>query len=45
LLRRAFPNYVLTTEEIGQAMLIVTRRGYPKHILEIRDIRAVLQTS
>ena len=45
LLRRAFPDYVLTTEEIGQAMLIVTRRGYPKHILEIRDIRAVLQTS
>jgi uncharacterized protein YbjT (DUF2867 family) len=45
LLRRAFPDYVLTTEEIGQAMLIVTRRGYPKHILEVRDIRAVLQTS
>jgi uncharacterized protein YbjT (DUF2867 family) len=45
LLRRAFPDYVVTTEEIGQAMLIVTRRGYPKHILEIRDIRAVLQTS
>jgi uncharacterized protein YbjT (DUF2867 family) len=45
LLRRAFPNHVLTTEEIGQAMLIVARRGYPKHILEIRDIRAVLQTS
>jgi uncharacterized protein YbjT (DUF2867 family) len=43
LLRRTFPNHVLTTEEIGQAMLIVARRGYPKHILEIRDIRAVLQ--
>jgi uncharacterized protein YbjT (DUF2867 family) len=45
LLRRIFPNHVLTTEEIGQAMLIVARRGYPKHILEIRDIRATLQTS
>jgi uncharacterized protein YbjT (DUF2867 family) len=45
LLRRAFPDHVLTTEEIGQAMLAVARRGYPKHILEIRDIRAVLQTS
>jgi uncharacterized protein YbjT (DUF2867 family) len=44
-LRRIFPNHVLTTEEIGQAMLIVARRGYPKHILEIRDIRAALQTS
>ncbi len=45
LLRRIFPNHVLTTEEIGRAMLIITRRGYPKHILEISDIRAVLQTS
>jgi uncharacterized protein YbjT (DUF2867 family) len=43
LLRRAFPNQVLTTEEIGQAMLAVARRGYPKPILEVRDIRAVLQ--
>ncbi len=44
LLRRIFPNHVLTTEEIGRAMLSVTRHGYPKHILEIRDIRAALQT-
>jgi uncharacterized protein YbjT (DUF2867 family) len=43
LLRKAFPNHVLTTEEIGWAMLAVARRGYPKHILETRDIRAVLQ--
>ncbi len=43
LLRRAFPNQVLTTEEIGRAMLDVARRGYRKPILEIRDIRAVLQ--
>jgi uncharacterized protein YbjT (DUF2867 family) len=45
LLRRLFPNYVLTTEEIGQAMLIVAKRGYPKPILEIKDIRAALRTS
>ncbi len=45
LLRRIFPNHVLTTEEIGQAMLTVTRHGYPKPILEIVDIRAALQTS
>src|ERR1700678_3003804 len=45
LLRRIFPNHVLTTEEIGRAMLIVARHGYPKHILEIGDIRAALQTS
>jgi uncharacterized protein YbjT (DUF2867 family) len=43
LLRRLFPNQVLTTEEVGRAMLAVVRRGYPKPILEIRDIRAVLQ--
>jgi uncharacterized protein YbjT (DUF2867 family) len=43
LLRRAFPNQVVTTEEIGRAMLTVARKGYPKHILEIRDILAVLQ--
>src|ERR1700722_18863053 len=43
LLRRAFPNHVLTTEEIGLAMLAVARYGYAKHILEIRDIRAVLK--
>ena len=45
LLRRIFPNHILTTEEIGRAMLIVARRGYRKNILEIGDIHAVLQTS
>jgi hypothetical protein len=42
LLRRAFPNHVLTTEEIGLAMLAVARYGYAKPILEVRDIRTVL---
>jgi uncharacterized protein YbjT (DUF2867 family) len=42
LRRRVFPNHVLTTEEIGQAMLAVARYGYPKPILEARDIRAAL---
>ncbi len=40
LLRLAFPNYVLTTRQIGQAMLAVTKRGYSKRILESTDIRA-----
>jgi len=40
LLRRAFPNYVLSTRQIGQSMLNVTRLGYSKRILEARDIRA-----
>jgi len=42
LLRIAFPNFILTTEEIGRAMLAVAKRGAQKRILESRDIRAVL---
>jgi hypothetical protein len=34
---------VLTTREIGQAMLAVARRGYAKQVMETRDIRAVLK--
>lgn len=41
LLRRAFPNLITTTEQVGQAMLAVARRGAPKRILESRDIVAV----
>lgn len=40
LLRRVLPNQVLTTQQIGRAMLSVTRLGYPKRVLEARDIRA-----
>jgi uncharacterized protein YbjT (DUF2867 family) len=42
MLRAMLPNQVLTTEEIGKAMLIVARRGAPKSVLEPRDIRALL---
>jgi uncharacterized protein YbjT (DUF2867 family) len=38
LLHRAFPNSVLTTREIGQAMLAVTRNGWPRPVLEAKDI-------
>ena len=41
LLRWAVPNQILTTREIGQAMLAVARRGYDKRVLETKDIRAV----
>jgi len=44
LLRMAFPNYILTTEQIGQAMLNVASRGYSKRILESPDIRAAAAT-
>jgi uncharacterized protein YbjT (DUF2867 family) len=39
LLRRLFPRYILSTEEIGQAMIQVARQGWPKKILESWDIR------
>jgi len=39
LLRWIFPGYVLTTEEIGRAMIQVARYGAPKRILESPDIR------
>jgi uncharacterized protein YbjT (DUF2867 family) len=44
LLRRAFPNQVVTTEEVGRAMIAVARTGYSKHILEIGDILTVVRS-
>jgi len=42
ILRWAFPNLILTTREIGQAMLVAVRKGAPKKVLESGDIRALL---
>jgi uncharacterized protein YbjT (DUF2867 family) len=39
LMRRLFPDQILTTEQIGRAMLRLVTHPYPKHVLEIRDIR------
>jgi uncharacterized protein YbjT (DUF2867 family) len=44
LLRRALPKLVLTTQEIGQAMLAVARDGYGQRVLETADIRAAVQS-
>ncbi|GIF66929.1 epimerase [Asanoa ishikariensis] len=41
LYRRFAPNQVVTTEEIGLAMLAVARAGAPKHILNNPDIAAL----
>ena len=38
LLRRSFPGQFTSTEAIGLAMLEIARHGYPKRILESRDI-------
>jgi uncharacterized protein YbjT (DUF2867 family) len=40
LLRRAFPNSILTTRQIGKAMLAVARNGWPRSVLEAKDIHA-----
>ena len=44
LLRAVFPNQILTTHQIARAMLNLVTRPYPKHILEIQDIRAAAQS-
>ncbi|UOR06771.1 epimerase [Hymenobacter aerilatus] len=38
VLRRLFPKYVSTMQEVGQAMIRVVQRGYPKHVLEVPDM-------
>jgi hypothetical protein len=40
ILKRIFPKYVTTTEQVGLAMLHVTKNGTPKVILENADINA-----
>jgi hypothetical protein len=35
------PGLVISTEELGRAMLRVTREGAPKHVLENRDMVAL----
>jgi uncharacterized protein YbjT (DUF2867 family) len=42
VLHRMFPNQILSTREIGQAMLAVARHGYDKRILETKDMRRVV---
>jgi uncharacterized protein YbjT (DUF2867 family) len=41
IVKKMFPGSVTTTEQVGRAMLAVARRGYPKRILESRDIASL----
>jgi uncharacterized protein YbjT (DUF2867 family) len=41
LARALFPAFVVTSEQIGRAMIAVARHGPPKAILESREIRAL----
>jgi hypothetical protein len=45
MLRRLFPRYILTTEEIGRAMINVATQGAPKKILETWDFRECAASS
>jgi uncharacterized protein YbjT (DUF2867 family) len=38
LLKKAFPQYITSTEQLGRAMLRVAKQGYPQPILETKDI-------
>jgi uncharacterized protein YbjT (DUF2867 family) len=42
LLRSLLPDQILSTREIGQAMLAVTREGYKRRVLETKDMRKVI---
>jgi hypothetical protein len=44
LLRRLAPGSILTTEDMGRAMLIVARRGASKRVLEAGDIDEVARS-
>jgi uncharacterized protein YbjT (DUF2867 family) len=44
LLRRMLPNQIVSTREMGLAMLNVARRGFDKRILDPRDIRAAAES-
>jgi hypothetical protein len=37
-LRAVFPNFTTTLAELGQAMINITRKGYTKNIIEVKDI-------
>jgi uncharacterized protein YbjT (DUF2867 family) len=41
LLESAFPQAITTTEQLGRAMLKVAKNGFPKPILESRDINSL----
>jgi uncharacterized protein YbjT (DUF2867 family) len=44
LLRLVIPDQILTTEQVGRAMLAVAKHGFSKQILKIKDIQAASKT-
>jgi uncharacterized protein YbjT (DUF2867 family) len=45
MLKAIFPRHIVTTEEMGRAMLNVANHGFPKHILEAGDIIQAASTT
>ncbi len=41
LVRAIAPGAVISTEELGRAMIRAARQGAPKRVLETRDLRAL----
>jgi uncharacterized protein YbjT (DUF2867 family) len=41
LLKSSFPQFVTTTEQVGQTMLYLAKHGYPKPVLESIDINNI----
>jgi uncharacterized protein YbjT (DUF2867 family) len=44
VLHTLLPNQVSTLQDVGLAMILTVLKGYPKQILEIRDINALART-
>ena len=40
-IRRLFPRQILTTEQVGRAMLRITKHGFPRPVLESVDIASL----
>jgi uncharacterized protein YbjT (DUF2867 family) len=40
-LKSTFPQYITSTEDLGRAMLRVAKHGYPRPILETKDINTL----
>jgi uncharacterized protein YbjT (DUF2867 family) len=41
VLKTFFPQQVITTEQLGRVMIAIAKHGYPKQVLEMKDINSV----
>jgi len=45
VVKALFPNSVMSTEELGLAMIQVAKHGHPKRVLEARDVNTLLKAA